>query len=83
MNHPHPSLRAFLEDGPYAGETLSVEPTDSGEPPRSIVVEGGDGGDPGEVTDHIVSAAGTDLGPATYLLRGPDLRNGLWRYRCR
>jgi hypothetical protein len=75
-------MRAFLLDGPYAGETISIQPADFGEPPAEIVVKARDGGNPHEISDHTHSASDTDLGPTSYLLDGTDMQNGLFQYRC-
>lgn len=81
MSHPQHQLRVFLEDGPYAGETMSVKPDPNGRPPSRLVVEGDGGGDPHEVSDHTTSAGDAPHGPATYGFDRADLDNGVWRYR--
>lgn len=81
MNHGQQQFRAFLEDGPYAGETMSIGPDDSGEPPAQVEVEGTGRVDPHGVSEHPGSAPGTPRRPATYEFDHRDLGNGVWRYR--
>jgi hypothetical protein len=72
MAHPQRQLRVFIDDGPRAGETLSVDPGPNGRPPREIVL---DDARPhsGETEEHKRTS--------TYRLDGADLEYGLYVYR--
>ncbi|MDN5920070.1 MAG: hypothetical protein L0I76_34050 [Pseudonocardia sp.] len=61
-----PTVYAFLDDGPHAGETLRITPEPNGAPPRTF-----DLADPGV----------PESGPVTYVLLGPHQNDEWWIYR--
>ncbi|MDQ2707646.1 MAG: hypothetical protein M3Z25_08430 [Actinomycetota bacterium] len=77
MTTPNRHLRAYLDDGPRNGETVSIDPNDDGSPPERIVLNDdatlGSVGEP----EHTSATANT-----TYGLSHTDMDNGLWVYRA-
>ncbi|HTK67120.1 MAG TPA: hypothetical protein VL595_32400 [Pseudonocardia sp.] len=81
MNRPRHQLRAFLDDGPHAGRTVSIDSDTAGKAPKRIVLAmvpeaappGPDDREPrprpspGRVITYELYAAGEEL--------------GLWAYR--
>ena len=68
---PHAQIRAYLEDGPRSGTTLSVDPGPDGQPPSQLVLADPPeaGGRPEESFDIETTAP---PGATTYHLRGLD-----------
>lgn len=71
-----------MEDGPHAGETVTVDPEDRGDAPRRITLES-----ParrpglGDATELSPDPRDGPEGTVTYLLHGADTDIGIWRYR--
>lgn len=82
MTHARRHIRAFLEDGPHAGETVAVDPEDGGNAPRRITLES-----ParrpglGDATELSPDTGGGPSGAVTYQLHRADTEIGIWRYR--
>ncbi|HEY2205326.1 MAG TPA: hypothetical protein VGH99_12720 [Pseudonocardia sp.] len=81
MSHPQHQFRAFIDDGPHAGETLSLSPDDDGQAPKRIVLA-----DPAHrpgLGDRTENSPGQreSGGSTAYELQDTDLDAGLWIYR--
>lgn len=79
VSQPQPELRVLLEDGPHAGQTISVEPDDEGQPPERITVH-----IPGEVLQvrqKPADAGGSEDPSDSYQRHGSDEELGLWVYQ--
>lgn len=79
VSHPQPELRVLLDDGPHAGQTISVEPDAKGQPPERITVRV-----PAEglqVREHRHESDESAQPPLAYQLRGSDEDLGLWVYQ--
>jgi hypothetical protein len=80
MNEPQEHLRAYLDDGPRAGDTVSIAPADDGSVPETIVLD--DSGRVEAVGGTPERSEEADDATTTYRLAGPDMDNGLWVYRA-
>ena len=76
---PSSSIRALLDDGPRAGQDLTIDAAADGGPPQRILVE-----DPlGERGTEDPSAGGGEAtrGSTAYQLQGRAERDGTFVYR--
>jgi hypothetical protein len=79
MDQPHEHFRAYLDDGPRAGETVSIAPAEDGSVPETLVLD--DSGALEAVGGTPERSGDADDATTTYRLAQPDMDNGLWVYR--
>ncbi len=68
MSSPRHQIRAFLDDGPHSGRTVSIDCDPDGRAPERFVLTVASGG-------SAVAAS------VTYVLHDADEELGLWAYR--
>ena len=83
VSHFQHQLRAFLDDGPHSGQTISIDSDSDGHAPKRIVVEIPSEGLQARARDTAGSdAEGSASGTViTYELHDADEELGLWVYR--
>lgn len=82
MSHARRHIRAFIDDGPHAGETVTVDPDPDGYAPRRITLDNPSRraglGDSTELSPDIGDRPGDVV---TYELDRADTEVGIWVYR--
>lgn len=80
VTRPRHQLRAFLDDGPHAGRTVSIDSDPAGRAPERIVLAVVPEGTPTVRGNHETSHPATGR-VITYELHAAGEELGLWAYR--